>query len=320
MKGETLIFSPGQVIFREGDDSSGVFLVKDGKVEIFRERDGTQVVLGQSTAGDVLGTVTLFSREPRTASARAMTSLTLLHISGEAVDLSMKSVPIWVQACLKDAIARLKYVDEKLVEAKLAEKKLVGRVGTSFHHGASLSSLIGSLMKTGIVKEDDIELFPMKGVIARAELVLLKRAEYLERIFQCFCQSGLVKVGDDKKFGPVIARPRAQLLDDFGVFCLQTAKTEMNQFAPTKLYPWMSALVRLQKKVPGKEQFSKIELAQLISKEMARTVSEALVGELIAHNVCRSVGAGNVTFNAQQVNRRIVFENTCRFLKDVKED
>ncbi|MCA2958950.1 MAG: Crp/Fnr family transcriptional regulator [Silvanigrellales bacterium] len=320
MKGETEIYGPGQMIFREGDPSGGIYFVKEGKIEIFRERDGLQVSLGFSQPGDILGTVTIFSRDSRSASARALTQVTLLSINVDSLDTGLKDVPVWAQAVLKDAIARLKFVDEKLVEAKLQEKKLVARVGTPFQHASQMAVFLASLVKLGTINEEGVELFPLKGFVPRCELVLLRRAEYLEKIFLCLNQSGLVKVVEDKKYGSSIQKPRAQLLEEFAVFCLQAGKNGLVSFAPPKLYPWMSSVVRLAKKSPEKDSYSRKELAEALSKEMARTVSEALVGELLAHSVARTLGnPDKIGFNAAQVSRRIVFENTCRLLKDCKD-
>lgn len=320
MKGETEIYGPGQMIFREGDPSGGIYFVKEGKIEIFRERDGLQVSLGFSQPGDILGTVTIFSREPRSASARAVTQVTLLNINVDNLDTGLKEVPIWAQAVLKDSIARLKFVDEKLVEAKLHEKKLIARVGTPFQHASQMAVFLASLVKLGTISEDGIELFPLKGFVPRCELVLLRRAEYLEKVFTCLHQAGLIKITEDKKYGTSILKPKAQLLEEFGVFCLQAGKNGLVSFAPQKLYPWMSSVVRLAKKSPEKDSYSRKELADAMSKEMARTVSEALVGELVAHSVVRTLGSPDkIGFNAAQISRRIVFENTCRLLKDCKD-
>ena len=320
MKGETEVYGAGQMIFREGDPSGGIYFVKEGKVDIFRERDGLQVALGVSGPGDILGTITVFSKDPRLASARASTQVTLLHIGVDSLDSGFKDVPVWAQAVLKDAIARLKYVDEKLVDAKLQEKKLLARVGTPFQHASQMASFLASLVRIGAITDEGVELFPLKGFVPRCEIVLLRRAEYLDRIFGCLTQAGLIKTVEDKKYGTSIQKPRAQLLEEFGVFCLHAGKSGVASFAPQKLYPWMSSVVRLSKKFEGKDSFTRAELADALSKEMARTVSEALVGELVAHGVVRTLGSPDkVGFNAAQVSRRIVFENTCRLVKDCKD-
>jgi len=320
MKGETEVYNPGQMIFREGDPSGGIYFVKEGRIEIFRERDGLQVSLGFSNPGDILGTVTIFSRDPRSASARAISQATVLHVGSESLEAGFKDVPVWAQAVLKDAVARLKFVDEKLVDAKLFEKKLIGRVGTPYQHAAQMAAFLASLVATGTISEDGVVLFPLKGFVPRCELVILRRAEYLESVFRAFTGSGLVKVVEDKKWGPSVSKPKAQLLEEFAVFCLQASKQGQARFAPPKLYPWMSALVRLGKKIEGRGPLSPAELAAELSKEMGRSVSEAMVGELVAHGVVRTSGGdGKIAYNAVQINRRIVFENTCRLLKECKD-
>lgn len=320
MKAETAVFLANQVIFREGDPPDGLYFVKEGKIEIYRERDGTEVSLGFSGPGDVLGTMTLFNREPRTACARAVAQTTLVHIRPEALESVMREIPTWVGAVVKDAIGRLKIVDEKLVESKLQEKRLLQRVGTPFHHGSQLASFLGSLVRYGTIKEDDIELFPLKGFMARAEGVLLRRAEYLESLFQCFVQAALVKQVDDKKHGRALLKPRAQVVEDFAVFCLQSGRNNLAGFAPTKLYPWMSGLVRVNRKLPEQENFLKADLALHLGKEMGRQVSDALIDEFVAHNVVRYVsGRERVSFTAAQLQKRIVFENACRLIRDCAE-
>ena len=185
MKGETEIYSPDQVVFREGDPCNGLFFVKDGKIEVYRERDGVHISFGFTNAGEVLGTLSIFTRDTRSASARAVTQVTLLHVSSESLESGMKDVPVWAQAVLKDTILRLKTVDEKLVDSKLQEHKLLGKMGTPFQHASSMAAFMGAMMRLGVVNDDGIEIFPCKDFVNRCESVLLRRAEYLQKVFDC---------------------------------------------------------------------------------------------------------------------------------------
>jgi CRP/FNR family transcriptional regulator, cyclic AMP receptor protein len=117
MKGETISFAPGQLVFREGDPCDGVYFIQEGKIEIFRERDGLAVSFGFQSAGEVLGTLSMFTREARAASAKAVSQVSLLHVNAETLDLGIKSIPVWALALLKDTVNRLKIVDERLVES-----------------------------------------------------------------------------------------------------------------------------------------------------------------------------------------------------------
>ena len=319
MKGETIVFTPNQVIFREGDPCNGVYFIKEGKVEVFRERDGLSVSFGHQNAGEVLGTLSIFTRESRSASAKAVSQVTMLHVNSDNLELGIKGIPVWALALLKDTINRLKFVDERLVESKLTEKKLKTRVGTNLSHGAQMAAFLGSLMRLGSINEDGIELFPLRGFVNRCENVLQRRAEYLELIFGCFSQSGLIKLVEDKKFGPSISKPKAPLIEDFGIFCSQAQKSEMKGFASTKIYPYMSALGRALQKFGEKEFYTMEELVAELSKEMGRQVSEGIFAEMQMSGVIRPNGKGQYSFNSQQSARRIVFEGTCRLIKEINE-
>lgn len=64
-------FTPGQVIFREGDTGDTAYLVASGTVEISRHQDGKTVVLGEIKAGNLFGEMALISDLPRSADATA---------------------------------------------------------------------------------------------------------------------------------------------------------------------------------------------------------------------------------------------------------
>lgn len=312
---EETLYKAGHVLFNEGDDGGSLYFVKEGRLEIYRIRDGNSIHLGYVNAGDVLGTVTLFSKESRTASARVIMPATVICLTSTTLESLMATVPVWFQALLKDAIARLKYVDERLVETTLKEKNLLQKVGTPMHHASQMAGLLSALMRLGTINEDDIELFPLRGFIPRAEQVLHKRAEYLEVIFDAFMQGGLIKSVQDKKYGPSVQKPKPQILDDFSVFALQVARVGIEKFAPVKMYAYMSGLVRAQKKFPDKSSFTPEELCDCLGKEMGRTITDALLAELLNHDVLRKMG-DSFGFTANQLQRRIVFESVCRTIHD----
>jgi len=61
----TKTFEPGEVIFREGDESqSEAYLVHEGTVEARRLVDGEEQVLNTLVKGDLLGEVALFRDAP----------------------------------------------------------------------------------------------------------------------------------------------------------------------------------------------------------------------------------------------------------------
>src|SRR5680860_17607 len=66
-------FERGEVIFREGDTGSTLYVVRSGSVSIHREHmDGRRLALAELRHGDMFGELALFSGETRSATAEAM--------------------------------------------------------------------------------------------------------------------------------------------------------------------------------------------------------------------------------------------------------
>ncbi|NBW83503.1 hypothetical protein EBR21_17285 [bacterium] len=321
MKPVMLMLKPGEILFEEGDACNGVFIVRQGDLEVFREKDGSVVVLATMHPGDVLGTTSIFSRESRTASARAHTAAQVVHVSVDTVEGSFKNLPLWVQAVLKDSVARLKSSNDHLLEAKIIERKLQQKLGTRYHFAAQFSAFLGYAIRAGLVNDEGIELFPLKGVVERCESILQRRSDYLEKLLDAFVKGSLIKIQPDKKWGRSIYSPNASLMEDFGNFVLQCAKTEGAGFVPTKYQLLMLAFVRLAKKADFKDYYSKAELIEMLSKESGKAITSELVDEFVKLRLLASVsGADKFSWSAAQIQKRLIFESTVRFVKDIREE
>jgi CRP-like cAMP-binding protein len=321
MKGELQVLLPGKLLFREGDPTDGLYFVKDGKITIFRERDGTEIELAVLGPGDVLGTVTIISREPRSASARALSQASVLFVSASSLEASLKTIPIWAIALLKDCTVRLKETDARLCEAIVQEKRMRGKVGTIMHHGAQLAAFLGALTKVGTLEDDGLKLFPLAGFVPRAESVLLQKAEYLQHILDAFVKGGLVKRVEDKKYGTSLSDPRTSVLEEFAVFCRAVAKDGKDNFAPLKFVPFMSALVRIRKKFPEREIWKRADLGAAMDKDLGRTDGVAAVRNLQDLGIVRLKPGSEdeFLFDAGQAQRRVVFEATCREIDSIQD-
>ncbi len=85
------VFHAGDYLFREGDHGDGMFIIARGAVQVLKgERDDVLAVLG---GGDVLGEMALLTGAPRTASARAGTTVTVGRISSANFERLLKQRP-----------------------------------------------------------------------------------------------------------------------------------------------------------------------------------------------------------------------------------
>jgi CRP-like cAMP-binding protein len=80
-------FRLGEVIFREGESGSALYLILDGKVRISREVSGMgEEALAVLGPGDAFGEMALIDDFPRSADARVHERCRLLVISKEALE------------------------------------------------------------------------------------------------------------------------------------------------------------------------------------------------------------------------------------------
>ena len=90
----TRTFQPGDVIFREGDDTQGeAYLVHEGTVEAWRRVDGADRLLNTLAKGDLLGEVALFREGPHSVTATAVEHVTLVVIPAHRLENMVRANP-----------------------------------------------------------------------------------------------------------------------------------------------------------------------------------------------------------------------------------
>jgi CRP/FNR family transcriptional regulator, cyclic AMP receptor protein len=68
-------FQPGDVLFRQGDPSDHVVLVRSGHAEVLREVGEDCILLGTAKEGEFLGEMGVLNERPRSATVRAASEL-----------------------------------------------------------------------------------------------------------------------------------------------------------------------------------------------------------------------------------------------------
>jgi hypothetical protein len=70
----------GEFIFREGDLTSDLYILEEGKVELIRQDNGTPRVVATLGPGELFGELALLEDQPRDITARAVEDATLLKL------------------------------------------------------------------------------------------------------------------------------------------------------------------------------------------------------------------------------------------------
>ena len=82
--GEVKEYSSGEVLLKEGDSPTFVLLVLTGKMQVFVERQGRDLVLTDARPGTILGELAVLCGMPRSASVRASENSAALQWSAAA--------------------------------------------------------------------------------------------------------------------------------------------------------------------------------------------------------------------------------------------
>lgn len=79
---ERKVFFAGQKIFSEGEQGDRAYLIQDGTIEILkRQPDGGEALLAVVGKGELLGEMALVDDQPRMASARAQSDVSVIIIN-----------------------------------------------------------------------------------------------------------------------------------------------------------------------------------------------------------------------------------------------
>jgi CRP-like cAMP-binding protein len=80
--------APGEVVFNEGEVGDSLYVLGEGEVEVLRHgEDGAQRVLSTLKAPTFFGELSIIDKEVRSATIRAKTEATLLHLTADNLAL-----------------------------------------------------------------------------------------------------------------------------------------------------------------------------------------------------------------------------------------
>ena len=93
-------FKPGETIFKEGEEGNLAYIVQEGEVEIVKEIDGQQKVLGTIGKGGMFGEMALIDSKPRMAKARASKGSTIIVVTRGMFEQKMAKADPFIRGLL----------------------------------------------------------------------------------------------------------------------------------------------------------------------------------------------------------------------------
>lgn len=76
----------GDTLFRQGDPGRSMYIIGEGALDVYLDREGGRELVAQFGSLDVVGELGLLEAQPRTATAVATAETTVYEVSGEDFD------------------------------------------------------------------------------------------------------------------------------------------------------------------------------------------------------------------------------------------
>jgi len=109
-------FAEGEILFREGDPSDGVFRLLSGTVDVVRELDGDLILLGTVGAGQLIGEMGVVENRPRSATVRAASEVEAEFLNPTEFLDQIVSSPRAARELIQRLSQRLREADDRIVK------------------------------------------------------------------------------------------------------------------------------------------------------------------------------------------------------------
>lgn len=108
-------YADNEIICCEGDRGDCMFIIQSGRAQALRQQNGTEVVVGNLSAGDIFGEMAIFDRQPRSATVRANGSARVLTLDKRAFLRRVHEDPTLAFRILKKMSERIRTLNEDVL-------------------------------------------------------------------------------------------------------------------------------------------------------------------------------------------------------------
>ena len=105
---KTTLIEKGKFLMREGEESSTMYLLLRGQLEVLKRKGDAEKSIGQINEGDLVGEISFLDNSPRSASVRALKNSEVFPIPRENFQEVFSSLPDWYKALHQTIVDRLR--------------------------------------------------------------------------------------------------------------------------------------------------------------------------------------------------------------------
>jgi CRP/FNR family transcriptional regulator, cyclic AMP receptor protein len=135
----------GEVLFKEGDASEAMYVVKKGRLSVFKAKGNAEVELAEVGPGSMIGEMAFFDRKPRSASIKASLDSEVIELPFKALQAQYETFPEWLKAIIKTINEHLREANKRiknLEQGETAKGAAGGTRGIAPHQANKLCAIL----------------------------------------------------------------------------------------------------------------------------------------------------------------------------------
>lgn len=269
MSGGVKKLGKGDILFREGDPSDTMYVIKSGRIAITKAKGSGEIILAEKAGGEMLGEMAFFDNKPRSAGAKAVQDTEVILLPFTSLHAQFKTFPEWLKAMvrtingqLRDANVRIKNLENASTDSEeMFPPHLITRL-------TAIISLIG--FKSGEKTENGL-VVPYHVLRDYCIQIFQAPTNKLDRMMEVLQALNIMKVEDLGEGKKRITILNHKLLTDFTDWYNKYLFTEQAKriTVEEKELPTLRALVFYGKKLsPDDKGFVKVSLTDMQNNSM----------------------------------------------------
>ena len=161
----------GDILFREGEPSDCMYVIKSGKLAIMKTKGAGEILLAEIGAGDMVGEMAFFDNKPRSAGAKALADTVVIELPFKALNTQFKTFPEWLKAIMRSVNNHLRNANQKIKNLEKSGDdevavfpphtvtRLVSILAMVTHKYGEKDDKGGVLVPSGVLRKYTIQVF-----------------------------------------------------------------------------------------------------------------------------------------------------------------
>ena len=112
------VYEDGELIVGQGEVGNCMYVVQEGHLEVWQEREGGPMSLGTLGRGDFFGEMAIFEHEPRVASVKAVGRVRVLTVDKKTLLRRMQEDPTLAFRLVEQLSKRVRDMNAKLAAGR----------------------------------------------------------------------------------------------------------------------------------------------------------------------------------------------------------